>query len=160
MKRKIGPLRIDTILSGQFSQTSVDSFISWAIEIDIGFQQGIFEIEDGAFFEDEQHAKLFARGAETFRLANVLVVLESTAMTFREEPYVCLCINTLQLKSCTPLRFLRYSFTYVHAVAFLRINHALDSGRGDDEATGNTQPSRKYFCDSGDIVACNHAFGT
>ena len=37
-------------------------------------EQGIFEIiiEDGAFFEDEQHMKLSARGAEIFRLGNIL----------------------------------------------------------------------------------------
>ena len=50
-------------------------------------KQGIFDIEDRAFFEDEQHTKLFARVAEIFRLGNVLLVLGSNATIFRERPY-------------------------------------------------------------------------
>ena len=35
-------------------------------------------MEDGDLIEDEQHAKLFARGAKIFLLGNILVVLGST----------------------------------------------------------------------------------
>ena len=104
--------------------------------------------------------KLFARGAQIFRFGNILVVLGGTATIFREGPYACMCRNTSQSKSCAPLHPLPYSFTYVHVVVFLSRNHAPESGREDDEATGNTQPSRKYPCGSGDIAACNHSFGT
>ena len=55
------------------------------------FIQGIFEVEDGAFIEDEQHMKLFARGAERFLLGNILVVLGSNATIFREGLYACKC---------------------------------------------------------------------
>ena len=44
------------------------------------YKQGIFEIEDGAFIEDEQHAKLFTRGAQIFHFGNILVVLGGTGM--------------------------------------------------------------------------------
>ena len=60
-----------------------------------------------------------------------------------------MCMNTSQSKGCAPLPPLPYSFTYVHAVAFLSRSHAPESGRGDDEATGNTKPSRKYFGGNG-----------
>ena len=42
----------------------------------------IFEIEVGAFFEDEQHANTFARGAQIFRFGNILVVLGGTTTAF------------------------------------------------------------------------------
>ena len=55
-------------------------------------EQGIYEIEDGFFFEDEQHTKLFARVAEIFRLRNVLVVLGSYATIFRERGRMHVCV--------------------------------------------------------------------
>ena len=54
--------------------------------------QGIFEIEDGFFFENEQHTKLIARVAKIFRLGNVLVVLESNATIFRERGRMHVCV--------------------------------------------------------------------
>lgn len=41
------------------------------------------QIEGGTFDEDEQHAGLFARGAQIFfRLGNILVILRGTVTTF------------------------------------------------------------------------------
>ena len=65
-----------------------------------GIEQGIFEIEVGEVFEDEQHAKSFARGAQIFRFGNILVVLGGTATAFlirwSDEMYFC---------SSQPLRY-------------------------------------------------------
>lgn len=87
--------------------------------------------------------KLFTRGAEIFRLENILVVLGDTATTFRERAYACMYMNTSESRSCSSLRHLPFKHRCTYAVAVLYGNHALESGRGDDEGTGNTQHTHK-----------------
>ena len=114
-------------------------------------EQGISEIEDGAFFEDEQHMKLSARGAEIFWW------YWGAPLRFSERGRMHVCVRILHSQKAVLPCDLFLPFTYVHVVAFLSRRHAPESGRGDDEATGNTQLSREYFGDRGDIAACNHA---
>ena len=51
-------------------------------------------------------------------------------------------MNTSQSKRCVP-------YFHIRTCAFLSRSHAPESCRGDDDTTGNTQPSRKYFGGSG-----------
>jgi len=85
--------------------------------------------------------KLFARDTEIFRLGNVLVVLGVTTTIFRERGCMNVCVRILRSQNAVPPCALFLSLTYVP-----------ESGRGHDEVTGNTKPSRKYFGGSRDIA--------
>ena len=71
-------------------------------------------------------------------------------LRFSERGRMHVCVWILRTQNAvTPCALFLSSTWYVHAVAFLSRRHAPESGRGDDEATGNTQPCRKYFGGSG-----------
>ena len=110
-------------------------------------KQGILETEDGPFFEDEPTHEIVRERYRNISPRKCFGCSGKRHYDFqreRETPYARMRMTTWQSKPCAPSSTLS-SFHMRTSSAFVNRNHAPESGRGDDEATGNTQPSRKYF---------------
>ena len=117
-------------------------------------KQGIFEIEDGDFIEDEQTHEIVRERCPNISPQKCFGCSGKHHFDFqRETAYARMRMNTSQSKSCVS----SHPLPSFHP---LSRNHPPESGQGDDEATGKTKPSQEYFSGSGHIAACNHAFST
>ena len=103
----------------------------------ISHQQGIFEIEAGAFDESQPTHEIVRRKCPIIFFRNFFCGSGKHLIICT---YVRIRMNTSHsIEKLSPLRHCTVCFTYVHAGSFLGTKHGPEGGRGDDKATVNAQ---------------------